>query len=294
LIWGIIKAKCFIISEIARELVSDNANFPAIRKRITRFLRSFNCENVIEEWAEGVLAKIRGRRIYIAIDYTRMPVVNMDFLFASAIADGRAIPIYFWILTDFWIDVYSQNIFEIEFVKRLLSLLPGDKRLVIIADRGFAKGMVIKVLKNIPGASTVQRICGDTGIILKNGRKIIKDIPLIPKRAKHFKVLYGYKHKIPVNLSIYMDKGMDEPWYIIDNLRRKGSGLEIYRHRFMIEEGFRDIKNEIAIKKIRIPTNEKGEIHPIPCYLYDWVLYTVWYWCDKQGFNKAYCGGAKG
>jgi hypothetical protein len=52
---------------------------------------------------------------------------------------------------------------------------------------------------------------------------------------------------------------MKETWFLIDNLGRKDMALLIYNTRFSIEEGFKDIKNEIDLKEIRVHKNLRNE-----------------------------------
>jgi len=43
---------------------------------------------------------------------------------------------------------------------------------------------------------------------------------------------------------------MKDPWWIVTNLKEKSFIiLEVYRQRFWIEEGFRDLKNEFEMNK---------------------------------------------
>lgn len=61
---------------------------------------------------------------------------------------------------------------------------------------------------------------------------------------------YGLNYHIPCTLVGYWQKGMKEPWWIVANLKEKPSLiLEVYRERFWIEEGFKDVKNELEMSK---------------------------------------------
>ena len=127
--------------------------------------------NIIEVFAQRVVEKVQDNRIILILDYTRMPVINLDVLFASMPLEG-SFSIYFEILFPWIIGKASKNLFEVEFVKKLRKILPHEKDIIITWDRGFAKGEVIKRIINIPGVYFVGRIRKDTAVFI-NGKKQI-------------------------------------------------------------------------------------------------------------------------
>jgi hypothetical protein len=114
--FSLIFAGSFIISEMARK-TSLNSSFSAIRKIITRLLHLNIFTKIMEIDAKEMLKRPKNKKILISLDYTRLPVINKDVLFASLILDGRALPFYFEVLDGSIIEEKSKNIFEIEFVK---------------------------------------------------------------------------------------------------------------------------------------------------------------------------------
>ena len=71
---------------------------------------------------------------------------------------------------------------------------------------------------------------------------------------------------------------MKEPWWIVTNLREKPFIiLKVYRQRFWIEEGFRDLKNEFEMKKLfREKTKEdRFEKFLIACVIGYFFIYAL-------------------
>ena len=121
--------------------------------------------NILEIFAQRIVEKVQDNRIILILDYTRMPVINLDVLFASMPLEG-SLSIYFEILFPWIMGKASKNLFEVEFVKKLREILPHEKDIIITWDRGFAKGQVIKRIINIPGLYFVGRVRKDTAVFI--------------------------------------------------------------------------------------------------------------------------------
>ncbi|MCD6172150.1 MAG: transposase [Thermoplasmata archaeon] len=277
---GVYGAKSFIISEVARQLLSLKS-FSASRKMLTRFFAEplETYRNILEIFAQRIVEKVQDDKITLILDYTRMPVINLDVLFASLPLEGRAIPIYFEILFPWIIGKTSKNLFEVNFVKKLRRILPHKKDIVITWDRGFAKGQVIKRIINIPGLYFVGRIRKDTAVFINGKKQIAGRINLEKGRIFSSPCLYGLSYKIPCLLVGYWQKKMKEPWWIVTNLKEKAFLiLEVYRQRFWIEEGFRDLKNEFEMNKnyFREKTKEdRFEKFLIACVIGYFFIYAL-------------------
>ena len=277
---GVYGAKSFIISEVARQLLPLKS-FSASRKMLTRFFAQplETYRNILEIFAQRVVEKVQDNRIILILDYTRMPVINLDVLFASIPLEGRAIPIYFEILFPWIIGKASKNLFEVEFVKKLRKILPHEKDIIITWDRGFAKGEVIKRIINIPGVYFVGRIRKDTAVFINGKKQIVGGINLEKGKIFSFPSLYGLSYKIPCLLVGYWQKEMKEPWWIVTSLKeRPFIILKVYRQRFWIEEGFRDLKNEFEMNKnyFREKTKEdRFEKFLIACVIGYFFIYAL-------------------
>ncbi|RLE09556.1 hypothetical protein DRJ00_03925 [Candidatus Aerophobetes bacterium] len=93
-----------------------------------------------------------------------------------------------------------------------------------------------------------------------------------------FPSLYGLSYKIPCLLVGYLQKKMKEPWWIVTSLKEKPFIiLKVYRQRFWIEEGFRDLKNEFKMKKLfREKTKEdRFEKFLIACVIDYFFIYAL-------------------
>lgn len=164
---------------------------------------------------------------------------------------GRAIPIWNNCLTYPISEVGSQNLFVISEIKRFGAILGFYPRFVF--DRGFWIPDMIKFfLKG--GVTFYLRIkagklleCEDDFKSAKALGRAAKDIPI---------KLYGYSLRLIVSPPPPKKKGKlpKERWYILTNdlASSREKVLDIYKHRFEIEETFKDLKHVSLLKKFFI------------------------------------------
>jgi len=172
---------------------------------------------------------------------------------------GRAIPLYFDVIT-YPIKVPgSQNIFIIETIKtfgKIFGFYP-----IFILDRGFAVPIIIKFFIEEGITYCVRSKSGKTvTIVSMNNFKDIEEIDRLVK-AKHIKEkdvmvkVYGK----PMRLVISDKEGKDkEPWYILTNDTHSSRKkiLETYYYRFEIEETFKDLKHLKNLKHLQVRTEK--------------------------------------
>jgi len=162
---------------------------------------------------------------------------------------GRAIPVYFEIITYPIEKETSQNIFIAEACKRLGTILGFYPRFVL--DRGFAIPTLIKFFMETHILFYVRAKQGKhIQFTNKNGEeqtKAIKDMKQFDSRIH----AYGYPFRLVISNK---PKDKQQPWYIITNdfdSTRK-TIIEIYYYRFEIEETFRDIKHIYDLRGFQI------------------------------------------
>lgn len=162
---------------------------------------------------------------------------------------GRAIPVYFEIITYPIEKETSQNIFIAEACRRLGKILGFYPRFVL--DRGFAIPSLIKFFMEEQILFYVRAKQGKhIQFTDKKGNeqtKAIKDVKLFDSRIQ----AYGYVLRLVISNK---PKDKREPWYIItsdvDSTRK--AIIKIYYYRFEIEETFRDIKHIYDLRSFQI------------------------------------------
>ena len=162
---------------------------------------------------------------------------------------GRAIPVYFEVITYPIEKETSQNIFIEESCKRFGKILGFYPRFVL--DRGFAIPSLIKFFMKEHILFYVRAKQGKhIQFTDKQGEeqtKAIKDMKLFDSRIS----AYGYALRLVISNK---PKDKQQPWYIITNdfdSTRKAI-IEIYYYRFEIEETFRDIKHIYDLRAFQI------------------------------------------
>lgn len=162
---------------------------------------------------------------------------------------GRAIPVYFEVITYPIEKETSQNIFIAEACKRLGKILGFYPRFVL--DRGFAIPSLIKFFMKEQILFYVRAKQGKHILFSdKKGNeqtKAIKDMKQFDTKIH----AYGYSLRLIISNK---PKDTKEPWYLITNdfdTKRKGV-IDIYYYRFEIEETFRDIKHIYDLRAFQI------------------------------------------
>jgi hypothetical protein len=203
-------------------------------------------------------------------------LINVDFsdfngrqvlMFAKQTAQGRAIPLYF----DFIIypikEPGSQNIFIIQNIIRFLELT--NKQVKFVFDRGFAIPDLIKFLAKNKLIFYV-RIKKDKLVEFKG-----KNVKAVNSTKKDSPV-YVYGNNLRLVVSDRPESRNNEPWYIITNDKKAGRQeiLDIYYHRFEIEELFRDAKRIFGLEFIKL---KKDVSFRIVLWFVILGMWFVWY-----------------
>lgn len=212
-------------------------------------------------------------------------LVNVDFStfcgfetlsFGVQTNSGRSLPIWANCLTYPIKEIGSQNIFVINEIKKLAEVLGFYPRFVF--DRGFWIPNMIKFFlkENI---IFYLRIKKGQGFEWKQGKKI-KALK-IGKLTKDTTItLLGHQLRLIVSPPPQLKKGQEpERWYILtsDLTSTRPQILDIYKHRFEIEETFKDLKHVVKLKKFFIKKKLTFNILLMLVSLSFWIAF----WCRK-------------
>jgi len=256
-------AKTAILNEIALELTKQTG--VAINhtlKRINRFLGNQRIDR--EAFFEGLIKFVLPRVqhwpiIPIAIDWTYCEDNNpWQSLVASITFHGRGIPIYVWSFKRNCFDPYmSQNQVEEAFVAHLRRLLPKHKRIVILADRGFARISLFEILLEL-GFEFVIRLKYNVKVKSEGKKQLLGDIAVKRGEKLQFNhVTYREDESLILPRIIIArpteeTDGMD-PWFLASSLCWSAERLtRLYAKRMIIEEDFRTAKTELNWEDCKI------------------------------------------
>jgi hypothetical protein len=152
-------------------------------------------------------------------------------MFAAQTRKGRAIPVFFKIIT-YPIQKDSQNLFIIAAVEEFVYLVKCEPRLVF--DRGFACPHIIKILNKTKLLFYI-RIKAGKHVKVENGESCqTRDV----RHDDNIVEAYGLKLRLIVSGKPSND---NEEWFIITNdmCSERKTIIEYYYFRFEIEEFFK-------------------------------------------------------
>lgn len=225
-------------------------------------------------------------------------LVNVDFstfcgfetlAFGVQTNEGRAIPIWANCITYPIKEVGSQNIFVIDEIKRLSLSLGFYPRFIF--DRGFWIPDMIKFfLKDritfylrIKAGKLLEWSDSQGNLKKISALKIskyTKDATVTLNLKSHEYKNHQYKLRLvisppPPNITQKGKKRNKERWYILTNdlSSSREKILDIYKHRFEIEETFKDLKHVSKLKKFFIKKKLTFKILLFFACLAFWVAY---------------------
>lgn len=167
-------------------------------------------------------------------------------MFAKRTDKGRALPLYFEILT-YPIEKDSQNTFIIEAINRFFEIINPFK-VSLVFDRGFACPAIIEDLARKQRVFYI-RIKSRKLVIYKKTKHKARDF------AEGNYPVYVYRRWLSLTVTaepLNTDGKTLEPWYIVSNdlVSSERTITDIYYHRFEIEEFFKDAKRIFGLEYI--------------------------------------------
>jgi len=166
----------------------------------------------------------------------------------------RAIPLYWTVVSP---DDYSPHVLERESIRRFLMAVPRRLRpkLVFVADRGFADVEFFRFLMKLR-IKFVIRICGKVFINSRRYKGWVKRIPLSPGKVRWLPDVVYHRAK-PMTVNLLLKYEQDDPLYIATTIDCAETVLRTYARRMRIEESFRDIKDGLLFKRLRLSRADK-------------------------------------
>lgn len=256
-IFGLIKSRSGLMSEIARELPV-SSKYKHRLKRLWRFVSNPRVKTGYLQllWCRWVINTfVPGRYVTLALDWTELPG-NIQLLMAAIPFAGRAIPLL-WVNTTYRAFKDSQNRIEERLITTLTKIIPQDKRIILVADRGFGRASLVNFLINL-NILFCLRVKADVIIKTKQGRKVnLRKLKIKVNQVKWFSgISYradGCVEKVNLAITLALPKvgEKEDPWILVTNLRKAKTAIQNYKLRFDIEEWFKDLKHQLGIDKLQ-------------------------------------------
>jgi hypothetical protein len=216
-------------------------------KRAGRFCQNTGIamQDVFSGLADYLLA--RNQLNVIAIDWTDLG--DYMLLKASLIFRRRALPVAWRVVWKAHYDK-SQNDEEEQLVEQLITAV-GTRSWVLLADRGFGRADFFRWLDE-RNVSFVIRVSGSAWIEHQWFTGLIDNVPRRAGGGWMYKaVWYRKRSPVRVNLACYHKEPAPAPWYLVTNLDITApKAATLYAKRMGIEEGIRDCKSGLGLKRL--------------------------------------------
>ncbi len=267
---ALLNVKRAVLSELAREMVLP-ITFKHRLRRIWRFLAktTFDYQTSSQALCSWILNNLKDRKyLEIILDWTQ---IRQDHVLVFSIPyHRRSIPLYWLVAPP---DNFSPHQLERQALLYFIRSIPSDlqRKLVFVADRGFGNVEFFRFLQAL-GLKFVIRVCGKVWIKVKGYQGCLNQVPLSGRKIKWLSGVFYHKSR-PLRLSLVLKDHRSDPWYLASNLTQSVEILTIYRRRMTIEEGFRDLKDGLLFKRLRLSTAEKvGKMLLVGVLAYLFVL----------------------
>jgi hypothetical protein len=188
------------------------------------------------------LSQWQQERLYLSLDTTL--VWNcFCIVWVGVVYRGRTIPIAWRIVAQ------SSSTVRLWTIQRVLRqaarVMPADVAIVLLADRGFADGKLMKYLKENLGWHFRIRIKRSFQFQMAGQWFKVSSVSLSPGQAYFTpRVAIGKTKPYPnVYLAFAHDQQSDEVWVIVSDEPTSLQTFAQYRLRFCVEESFLDLKS---------------------------------------------------
>lgn len=244
---GALLAKTLVPTKVGLE--TNNGKPKSGVKRTHRFLKnkffSIDLTNDMYTWQIKNMFK-KETLIKLAVDWT---VIKDRFCFLSVswIHDqGRSVPLFFSGYTKKEIAEWdSQGAIEKRAIEAVVSALPNNVAIEIVADRGFDSPDLLHFLNDL-GVTYIIRSKMERYIHYNNGNQMLLDHDSVRKggKKKFENVMYTMNDPVKLNVYIKWTKDQDDPWIILSNKKYKiDDVMNLYSDRWQIEDMFKSLKN---------------------------------------------------
>jgi hypothetical protein len=255
-------------------------------KRLSRFLANEQVDPLKVQLAflPYTLARL-GRlypleRIGLVIDWTYFdgPTFRVQILKLGLARHGRVVPLLQVAYDrDDLPEDRSQNQLEEEALSAVLAALPKGCRVVVLADRGFARSGFFQWLL-ARHVDFVVRIDKGTSVTEPSGtrHRLGHDLTIgLGEQRWLGRVRYALYHGRPTDIWLNVGctwqtsqsastckaasklKEPDEPWYLATTVSSITLAVGWYKRRFWIEESFRDDKSRLLLDQVRVESTRR-------------------------------------
>lgn len=214
------------------------------QRRFRRWLSNRRIHVVSAQHAliRQALCQWQRERLYLSLDTT---VVWNCFciVWVGVVYRGRTVPVAWRVVA------HSSSTVRLWTIQRVLRqaarLMPAGVTIVLLADRGFADGKLMKYLRETLEWHFRIRIKRSCQFQLQGQWRRVSSVPLQPGQAYFTpKVSIGKTKPYPnVYLAFAHDKLSDEDWVIVSDEPTTLQTFAEYRLRFCVEESFLDLKS---------------------------------------------------
>jgi hypothetical protein len=255
------------LSPMGRQLVDLPGSLQEKVKRMSRFLcqSRFEVHEAFVEYGRRILETIAHahpqRMIALAWDWTDLG--DFQGLWLSIPYHGRALPLGCWVLEKAFSEG-GMTLVEQEMLRSFLPALPEAvrRRIVMLADRGFAKSDLMKELTRLE-VHWVLRHPRHHKVLLEGEWTALGGIPVAPGEDRFLHdILLVQDAPVRVHIAIRrLPSGKandpnDDAWYLATDVQHLKQALSWYTLRFQIEEMFRDLKSRLHMDRHRLGTEQ--------------------------------------
>jgi DDE family transposase len=239
------------LSALARSFTGAEA-FRYRLKRVDRFIGNVRV-SITRCWEPLVplILKFADRMdgfLPILVDHTDAGA--MRICYAAVLFKTRALPLCFLVFPKASPPT-SQNRVERELLMELHRLIPSRIQVVVVADRGFGRVSLFRLLQQECRWSFVIRVKGTVWITHGREQGQLRQRKRVPFREG---VVYHQGAKMILNLVTRWLPRHPDPWFLATDLDNPSLVHAIYQKRMRIEELFRDEKTHLGM---RVPTSRQ-------------------------------------
>ncbi|RMF60305.1 MAG: hypothetical protein D6746_07035 [Bacteroidetes bacterium] len=243
--YGIIKARRAQASVIAEELPSFG-KASTVERRIQRWItnRRIDVEATCQSWMRWVFERYQGAQIFLLVDETKISDRIACMMISLAI-EKRAIPLLWRCYrANSAADYPSEGQVAMisNMLKQVLTVLPGEKPVIVEADRGI--GYSSNLMREVAalGAYFLFRVQKQAIFTSEQHQSVPLHRLAHRGEAWHGQgTLFTQQRAVDCTLHVLWDENQAEPWYLATNLPTLRG--EEYALRIWQEESFRDLKS---------------------------------------------------
>jgi hypothetical protein len=237
-------------------------------KRVRRFLRNEGVE--VEAVAAGLLRALMPARgaIVVSVDWTFLtPCAQLVFALPK---DGRALPFFSTTIRRGTSESQERGAMvdaEYQALEALREMLPRDRQIILVADRGFGHTRWLNVLQRW-GWGFVQRLARNHDVATPGHVGFLRELGIARgDRSRDWGWgELGERQEVELRLITVWAKDCEEAWYLATHLADLPpiQIVQLCQRRMWIEAMFRDLKNRnwgLGLQAVRLSEPERHDRH---------------------------------